>query len=157
MDIFKTITLGIVVGILTSLSLFILKQFFYKTLIPFWQKSRYQGADISGSWRADFIPDDESETTLTFILQQNAHSISGSMSFKFVNPTVEEYIEFDLVGNYWESYLCLNAQSKDKKTFSGGTMYLQSLQNGSTFNGYFAFRDAGLNSVKCIPMVITRK
>ena len=152
----ETIGVGVFVGVVTALLLFIAKGFWVNTIVPFWQKVRYQGADISGSWRAGNKSESGTETDLSLNLNQSAHVISGSMNFTLVTNDSREQIDFNLSGTYWETYLCLNAQSKNKQTFSGGTMYLQSKSNGREFNGYFAFRDGLSNCVTSVPIKFER-
>ncbi len=152
----ETIGIGVFVGVLTALLLFVAKSFWVNTIVPFWQKVRYQGADISGSWRASSKSEEGTETDLSLNLSQSAHVISGSMNFTLVTNDSREQIDFNLNGSYWETYLCLNAQSKNKQAFSGGTMYLQSKSNGREFSGYFAFRDGISNCVTSVPIRFER-
>ncbi|MBW3698352.1 hypothetical protein EK599_22000 [Vibrio sp. T187] len=148
MENLETITIGVFVGVLTALLLSLIKQFWVNVVVPFWQKMRYQGADVSGSWVAEYKDDDNgAETKMSLVLQQNAHSISGSMHFSSRSGDMVENIDFDIKGSYWENYLTLNTQSKDKKIFSGGAMYLKSIRNGFELDGYFSFRNAGTDSV----------
>jgi len=80
METVETIGIGVFVGVLTALLLFVAKSFWVNTIVPFWQKVRYQGADISGSWRASAKSEDGTETDLSLNLNQSAHVISGSMN-----------------------------------------------------------------------------
>ena len=54
MDITQTIVLGVVSGILTTFLLFVLSRFVTHWLIPRYQEWRYQGADVNGTWVADY-------------------------------------------------------------------------------------------------------
>ncbi len=152
MEHLETITIGIFIGVLTALLLALAKHFWVMTLIPFWQKIRYQGADISGSWIAEYKYEDKAkdidiEIKLSLVLSQNAHSVCGSMHFNNRQNQTIENIDFALNGSYWEGYLTLNLQSKDRKIFSGGTMYLKSVQNGLGLKGHYSFRDSQTDSV----------
>jgi hypothetical protein len=153
----ETILLGVFVGVLTALLLFVCKQFWVSILVPFWQKIRYRGADISGAWTADFIDEEnKTQTKLSLVLYQSAHNIKGSMYFTNKTPEYDEQIEFCLSGTYWETFLSISAKSKSRKTFSGGVMYLKSKRNGAEFDGNFSFRDAGTDSVTNLPIQFIR-
>lgn len=153
----ETIFIGVFAGVLTAVLLFICKQFWVKTLIPLWQRIRYQGADISGSWSAELVDEEtKEETSLSIVLYQNAHNIKGSMHFSLKTPEYSEQMEFNLNGTYWETFLSINARSKSRKTFSGGVMYLKSKRNGAEFGGNFSFRDAITDIVTSIPIKFVR-
>ena len=146
MEHIETIAVGVFVGVLTAVLLSLVKKFWVKVVVPFWQQLRYQGADISGVWDAHY-KDRETETSLSLVLRQSAHDITGSMHFSTTNGDLKETIDFHIKGTYWENYLTLSAQSKDKKVFSGGVMYLKSVSNGFCLDGYFSFRDSNTDSV----------
>ena len=145
MEPYQTIILGAVSGVITAIALFLLKELWLKSLLPLYQKHRYQGADISGSWAAEYVHD-ASETTHSFsfslVLTQNAHKVTGSMHFTNTIPEVTFSTDYTLTGEYWEGYLTLNARSKDRKLFSHGSMFLKLTHNGKNLDGYFAFRNA---------------
>ncbi|MDV5047581.1 MULTISPECIES: hypothetical protein [Vibrio] len=148
MEQIETIVIGVFVGVLTALLLFMCKQFWMNVIVPFWQRMRYQGADISGVWIAEYKNDEQNSVIkLSLVIRQNAHSLTGSMQFSNTAGEITEHVDFELMGNYWENFLTLNAKSKDKKIFSGGTMYLKSVRNGFELDGYFSFRDANTDAV----------
>ncbi|AXX59655.1 hypothetical protein FORC53_1316 [Vibrio vulnificus] len=111
--------------------------------MPYWQEIRYQGADISGDWLATYKDDEKfTEASLSLVLTQSAHNIHGSMHYSMRTTDKKQSLDFDVVGEYWETYLALTAKSKNRRTFSGGVLYLKSVRNGRELEGNFSFRDS---------------
>jgi hypothetical protein len=155
MSPFQSIILGVVAGIITAISLFILKELWLKSLLPLYQKYRYLGADISGSWTNEYV-DEESKSTFSLVLTQNAHKITGSMHFTNTSKTQKNNVDYSLVGEYWEGYLTLSARSKDRKVFSNGAMFFKLISNGKNLNGYFAFRNSADDVVSSKALKLNR-
>jgi len=63
---------------------------------------------------------------------------------------------YELVGEYWEGYLTLNARSKDRKVFSNGTMFFKLAGNGKNLEGYFTFRNASEDKVSSVELSLER-
>jgi hypothetical protein len=143
MSSYQSIILGVVAGIITAISLFLLKELWLKSLLPLYQKCRYQGADVSGAWTKEYEDDNkESKSTFSIVLTQNSHKVTGSMYFTNFSPERKICNDYTLTGEYWEGYLTLNARSKDRKVFSNGSMFLKLTGNGKCLDGYFAFRNS---------------
>jgi hypothetical protein len=143
MEPYQSIILGVVAGIITAVALFLLKELWLKSLFPLYQKHRYQGADISGSWTKEYEDSEKkSKSTFSLVLTQKAHKVTGSMYFTNTSPERKINNDYTLTGEYWEGYLTLNARSKDRKVFSNGSMFLKLTGNGKNLDGYFAFRNS---------------
>jgi hypothetical protein len=154
----QSIILGVVSGVVTATFIFLAKEFWFKTLLPWYQGFRYQGADISGSWFAEYNDSDgvNSKSTYSVVLKQSAHRISGSMQVTFVSDERKFNINYRLVGEYWEGYLNLTCRSKDRKMYAHGSMFLKLINNGYAFLGQFNFRHAFDDKVFTIPLGIDR-
>lgn len=158
MSQFETILLGVVAGVITAGAVLLLKEFWFRVLLPSYQAARYQGADISGSWSHVHInEEDNSDARFSLVLKQKAHRISGSMHFLLDSPKKDLSIDFFVWGEYWEGYLTLNARSKDRKAFSNGTMFLKLVGNGTKFEGCFSFRNSNEDVVTTNEIELVRK
>jgi len=147
MNIDQNILMGVVTGVLTAVLLFLVKEFWSKTLIPLYQKVKYQGADVSGSWFAEFPSDDGSVSKFSLTLNQNAHNITGSMHFVFTSSEKNYTIDYNLSGEYWEGYLQLNCRSKDRKRYSHASSFLKLINGGTGLLGSFSFRNVMTDNV----------
>ncbi|MFD1217561.1 hypothetical protein [Microbulbifer celer] len=157
MSIQETILIGVLSGVLTACLIFLVKEFWVKIIIPWYQGFRYQGADISGSWYAEYRDEDsESVSTFSVVLSQNAHKITGSMQFNFVSSERKLNIDYNLVGEYWEGYLNLSCRSKDRRLYSHAAMFLKLINGGSGLLGQFSFRNAYADQVNSIPLGLDR-
>lgn len=154
MTIQESIIFGVISGVLTAATLFLLKEFWVKTLVPWYQGIRYKGADISGSWSANY-DEEGTKTTFSVVLTQQAHRIDGSMQFSFISSEREVNLNYDLSGEYWEGYLNLSCRSKDRKIFSHGSLFLKLINNGSGLLGQFSYRHAD-DKVSTMPIGVER-
>lgn len=162
MEIQHTVILGVVSGVGTSALLFLIKEFWVRTLIPWYQNVQYKGADVSGSWyaeRTESAPDSTPEVKSSFslMLNQNAHVVTGSMLFSTMSTGKHDSVAYNLKGEYWDGYLSITCRSKDRRSMSHGSMFLKHINNGSGLLGSFSFRHAFEDKVISIPMGIDRK
>lgn len=153
----ESIVLGVISGVLTATMIYLAKEFWLKILLPWYQGFRYQGADISGSWFAEYNDNSEGiKSTYSVSLKQSAHKVTGSMQFSFVSEDRKFNINYNLSGEYWEGYLNLTCRSKDRKMYSHGSMFLKLINNGSGLLGQFNFRHAYEDKVVTFPLGIDR-
>jgi len=156
MDSQDSIVLGVISGVLTAAFIFLLKEFWVKILMPWYQSFKYQGADISGSWYAEYSSEDSIKTTYSVTLNQSAHKITGSMQFTFVSPERKFNIDYNLSGEYWEGYLSLACRSKDRKVYSHASMFLKLVNGGSGLLGQFCYRNVFEDKVENFSLGIDR-
>jgi len=156
MEIEKTILIGVISGVITAVILFLVKRFFTNTIIPLYQRVKYQGADISGSWFAEYKGDDNSKSTFSIVLQQNAHIVTGSIQFSHNGPEKNYNVDYKVSGEYWEGYLNLLCRSKDRKVFSHASAFLKLINGGTGLLGNFSFRNAETDVVTSLPIGFDR-
>ncbi len=156
MEIEKTILIGVISGVITAAILFLVKRFFTNTIIPLYQRVKYQGADISGSWFAEYEGDDNSKSTFSIVLQQNAHKVTGSIQFSHNGPKKNYNVDYKVSGEYWEGYLNLLCRSKDRKVFSHASAFLKLINAGTGLLGNFSFRNAETDVVNSLPIGFDR-
>lgn len=137
---------GIVTGILTTILIFVARDFWATKFVPFLEKIRYQGVLIGGQWYGT----SENKNTekggiywneATLFLEQKAHDLSGIFIYKFRDPQKEFSLEFDVKGYVWEGYLTLNFTPKDRRVTSYATALLKLHSGGSLLLGEWLFRN----------------
>lgn len=158
MEITQTIVLGVLSGILTTFLLFILSKFVTHWLIPRYQEWRYQGADVNGTWIADYTEDtpEKVRTKYSLNLQQHAHKLKGTLHFEFESDKKSFTTVFDVTGEYWEGYFTITFKSIDRKRFSRASMVMKLIEGGSAMAGHFSFRNVVEDSVNTVPLALVR-
>lgn len=158
MNIVETIIIGVITGILTTVIIFLASKLITLWLIPRYQEWRYQGADVAGTWIADFGDQNDTSvrTKYSLNLVQRAHKLSGALHFEFENSQKNFTSDFHVEGEYWEGYFTITFKSIDRKLFSRATMVMKLIDGGGAMSGHFSFRDVVNDSVSTVPLVLTR-
>ena len=165
---------GIVAGIITTWILFLGKEFWESSVVPYLQELRYQGVKVDGAWSGytkveGQVPVEgqvaveaqvavegfESDTRL--FLVQSAHKITGSFTFTFKNSKMNFTLDFNVSGYMWEGYITLNFLPKDRRITSYGTTLLKLHDGGLSLLGQWCFRDVEAEKVISIPMFLARE
>jgi len=142
METTTTIVLGVVSGILTTAFLYMLSRFFTVVLLPWYQRVKYEGVDLNGTWTGKVIDSDEIVFPFRLILDQNAHELTGTATLdKSKAMDGDPATTYSLSGNAWEGYVTLNYKSVDKTRLSFATSLLRVVRGGRKLEGYFIFRD----------------
>jgi len=153
----ESIFIGVISGILTAILIYAVSWLWVKVLTPKYQNFRYQGADISGSWFAEYNDEgNKVRSTFSAVLTQNAHKVTGSLQFSFVSPDRKFSIDYNVSGEYWEGYLNLMCRSKDRKVFSHASMFLKLINGGTGLLGQFCFRNAFEDKVENMVLGLDR-
>ena len=76
MQTYESIFIGVLSGVITACLLFVIGKIWIKILIPWYQRIKYQGVDISGRWIYETTLD-ESKASFDLTLEQNAHELRG--------------------------------------------------------------------------------
>jgi hypothetical protein len=153
--------IGIVTGILTTVTLFVIKSFWTFKVTPFLKSIRYQGVQIDGKWSGlDENTDSEKgeiyKSEFNLFIKQNAHELTGSCFFQFKNEHKDASLEFNVTGYIWEGYVTLNFTPRDKRITSYATTLLKLHDGGHSLKGTWLFRDVEKEFVNSVPMVIFR-
>lgn len=142
MEITTIIVLGVVSGTLTTAFLYVLSRFFTEVLLPWYQRVKYQGVDLHGTWTGKVIDSDEIVFPFRLILDQNAHQLTGTATLdKSTAMDGDSSTTYSLSGNVWEGYITLNYKSLDRTRLSFATSLLRVVRGGRKLEGYFVFRD----------------
>ena len=153
---------GIVIGIFTTVVLYLVKTIWTLKVVPFLASTRYQGVEIDGQWNGLGKNDDPEkgdvfENEFSLFLTQNAHTLSGSFQFKFKSPEKDFSLDFNVSGYMWEGYVTLNFTPKDKRVTSYATALMKLHNGGLSLEGTWLFRDVIAEFVNQVPLVLFRK
>ncbi len=153
---------GIVTGILTTVLIFMARNFWATKFVPFLEKTRYQGVLLGGQWYGTSENGDPEKGDIywneaTLFLEQKAHDLSGIFIYKFRNPQKDFSIEFDVKGYVWEGYLTLNFTPKDRRVTSYATALLKLHSGGSLLLGEWLFRNVEQEHVDRTPLSLGRE
>lgn len=153
---------GIVTGILTTVLIFVVRNFWATTFVPFLEKIRYRGVLIGGQWYGTSENDDPSKGEVywneaTLFLEQKAHELSGIYIYKFRNTVKDFSLEFDVKGYVWEGYLTLNFTPKDRRITSYATALLKLHNGGGLLLGEWLFRNVEKEFVASSPLSLSRE
>jgi len=130
----STITLGIVTGIFTTITLLLCKGLFYKIVLPWYLKTTYKGVNISGKWEAS-----TSGFNMTLELKQHAHILSGILTIsKKVGEKIESSSHY-INGDVWEGFISLQSNTVDKRHLSYGNFLLK-IESGRLLKGIYVSR-----------------
>lgn len=137
---------GIVTGILTTVLIFLARNFWTTKIVPFLEKTRYQGVMLAGQWYGTSENTDEEQGEIfwneaTLFLDQNAHDLSGLFIFKFKNSEKDFVLDFNVRGYIWEGYVTLNFTPKDRRVTSYATALLKLHSGGCMLVGGWLFRN----------------
>ena len=147
MEMFTSIGLGVVSGLLTTALIFVLGLLVAKAFIPWYQQLIYNGIDLKGDWIE--VKDLEGiKYQYQLNLEQSAHKLAGTMTLSKTGAGNDDYIQpFNVVGSTWEGYVTLNFQSKDSKSLSFATSLLTVNNLGNNLKGYLVYRSRNNNEV----------
>ena len=153
---------GIVTGILTTVLIFMARNFWVTKFVPFMEKTRYQGVILGGQWYGMSKNDDLKNGGIywneaTLFLDQRAHDLSGIFIFKFRNPQKDFSLEFNVKGYVWEGYLTLNFTPKDRRLTSYGSALLKLHNGGLLLIGEWLFRNVDQERVERAPLSLGRE
>lgn len=159
MEITETIFLGIISGVITTGLLGVISKFVKHTVIPFYKKLQYRGADVSGSWSVKVRnprPDGYSDVSYSLSLNQNAEKLLGSFQIDYGSSDKSFLTAYDVTGEYWEGYFTLIFRSKNKKEYSQGVMLMKAVQGGQGMDGHICFRDVVQDKSVTIDLILAR-
>lgn len=151
---------NISIEIIGSFLAFLLAFFWYKNLIPEFEKLLYKGLKIDGEWK--FIQDDKfADGTVPKIkrdiivnINQKAHKLSGtakSIAYDGTNNIVDT-ITYNIEGEVNDRFVLLNFISNDNKRIAYSNCLLEVVSLGSVMRGYrnfYGFKIAKVCSIKC--------
>lgn len=148
---FQDTIVGVLAGVLTTALLFALRALWEAKVTPFLRELRYTGFDVSGTWKGA-VPD----LSLTLVLNQSAHALTGTYHVHNRVPGNEFDLVFDVTGRIWEGYVALNCTPADRKVNSYCTCLLKIGGGGGVLVGKVALRNVHTESVDAEPMLVFR-
>ncbi len=159
MNIFETVILGVVSGVITAAFLYLISLFFINHFIPWYQKTIYKGVDISGTWVAEVTSASGITASMEMTIHQNGHSVKGESTIvQGRDPSnLTQVSNLSMSGHIWEGFITLNQQSKDRTRLSYSTSLLQVLNGGIRLNGVYCFLSIITDKIESLEIKWVRK
>ena len=155
----ETIVLGVVSGILTTATLYLISLLFRNHVIPWYQNITYKGVDISGTWVYEVKNNGENKAKFEMTLNQKSHNLTGDATIiqgtDLQAPSTITNLKVN--GGIWEGYITINMQSKDRTRLSYSTSLLRVLNGGLTLKGSYTYRSIQTEEIESEQMVWRRK
>lgn len=137
-----TILLGIFSGLMTTLLLVTAGFLFRKAILPWYEMIVFKGVDLRGVW-AQEREIDNAHHSITFQIDQHAHIIRGTATYKKSGSKNGDYVQFfEITGYTWEGFLVLTMRSTDRKSLSFVASLLKVKERGNSLEGHWVFRAA---------------
>lgn len=144
-DIYKTIIISVVSGIITSAVIFICIRFFQSILIPWFRQITYTGIDVSGPW---YWQTKGSRAKLE--LKQFANKISGVYTYvpsdNYEDGAVDIKI-YTVTGEIRDRFVQLTMNSADPKRLGVLSYVLEAVGDGNELKGCCTFYATSHNEI----------
>lgn len=138
-DTALSISVGVLSGVVTAVFLWIVRRFFMDTVLPFYQRSIYQGTDLTGTWGLESTELDGSKLSVDLELTQSAHKLSGFLTISLIESDDQRFsAKYICQGEYWEGYLTLLCRTSSRKRYSTGTLNLKLAAGAHSLQGAMA-------------------
>jgi hypothetical protein len=159
MGVLETIFWGSVSGVSATVFLYLFGLLIKHHLIPFYQKIRYKGVDINGTWVTKATSSSGVHGQMEMTIKQNAHYLCGDTTIiQGVDPTKPTQVtNLSMIGNLWEGFITLNQQSKDRSRLSYSTSLLQVHNGGLRLKGIYCFRSIQSDKIESVEVTWSRK
>lgn len=158
MDIYKTIIVGVISGVITSALIFLCIKIFNQIMLPWYRSAIYKGIDISGTW-TETVEHEGATDVSQYIFRQNERIISGAETIvKTDNETGAcETKILTLNGKFLDGHLLLTAVSSDRKIQSLSTYLFRVGKGGAALIGQASWVDSGTGTIESRFIELTRK
>ena len=151
------IVLGIVAGLLTSALLYVLSLVLQKIVLPWYADFVYDGVDLRGIWIREF-DEHSAHYSVELSLDQSAHRITGTATFKKSGTGAADYVQFFTVsGSTWEGFLVLTMKSTNRKSLSFVTGLFKVKDRGNALVGHWVYRAGRTDEAESESLLLRRQ
>ncbi len=163
MDIYKSVIVGVVSGILTTALIWLVVKTFIKIVIPWYQSIIYRGIDLNGDWfgiesvgKKENFPKHYEHS---IDIKQTGHVVKGSISVKNVfddesDNSISEYI---FQGEISDNYLLISYSRKNRTKMGMGAYLLKVTGQGDFLIGSSIFMNAKCEIHSVNDIILERK
>ncbi len=142
-SISSNLLIGIIGGVIASMIVVIIRSFWLRIFIPWFEERVYKDAKIEGTWHAIFTEtEDLREEIVT--LERIGHKISGSIS---CISGYDKGKNYNIKGTFKNLLLTLSYNSSDRVSLDRGSMTLMLVRNGDMLSGHSSFYEDISHSV----------
>jgi len=159
-SVILNIFISVLSGILTAGLILLIRQYFYKIFIPWYQGIRYRGFDISGQWFESHNYEDLMLQESSILIKQTAEKIHGEIILAKINNNTKEEIEvksFKFEGDFSNNFLNITCWNNDEKQMGSHNYLLNVEMDGSGMQGIKTYCDIGLHKIRTAEIYWTRK
>jgi len=132
MIVLSSLIPGLVGGLLATLLVVALKNFWVKVVEPWYEEKVYQDAHIEGRWKSQYTLDG-SVREGTIELKRKAHAVSGTITL-LTGPNKGKSFQFQ--GAFRNLIMTASYASTDKNALDRGTLTLMLVGNGRRLDGF---------------------
>lgn len=152
MIFFQTYLLPILLGVGSTILVFITKSFFYNAFLPWYEENTYRGHKIDGEWQSQFASHDDSgincEEFIT--IRQFSEKIDGDIFYNEIKKEDGSIIrkkQFKFEGEYVDSVLTANYRNTNPHDKGRGTFCLVSTHS-DTLIGKYSWLEPDTNKIE---------
>lgn len=157
MTTLESVFWGTVAGVTTAAFLAVLKLFFDKVLVPWFEDRRYKSVRLAAEWHGTFSNSDF-DIVYRLTLKQTANRVSGVLRMDKKTKVAEpsEILDFAVEGSIWEGFLSITTKSVDDTRLAFGSDLFQIKEGGQKLEGIHLYRSLRRDCVGHIPLSLTR-
>tara|TARA_R110002049_G_scaffold153580_1_gene317872 strand:- start:348 stop:830 length:483 start_codon:yes stop_codon:yes gene_type:complete len=158
MDIYKTIIVGVISGVITSAFIFLCVKVFVQIILPWYRSAIYKGIDICGTW-TETVEYNGATDVSQYIFHQNERIISGTKAIVKTDKEtgVCETKLLTLNGKFLDGHLLLTAVSSDRKVQSLSTYLFRIGKGGAALIGQANWVDSNSEIIHSRNIELIRK
>lgn len=152
--------IGIVSGVVSSFLIFIISQVFYKIIIPWYKKLKYESIDISGTWIEghDIASDVIQESEIN--INQNINKLNGTINILKIRKQDKERISnksFNINGFFYNGFLSVGCVNNSNKQIGISNYLMKYMFDGRGLSGYKIYYDVFEEILKTEKIVWIKK
>lgn len=147
------ITFGLVVGVVASLLSVLLslviKEFWLKILVPWYEEKLYKGAEVAGVWSSCTVYSDGGENLMTYIINRKGYRIWGEIR---CTEGIDKGQSWLFTGSFKDLILSALYESSNPRVLDKGSLTLMLNHNGERLTGHLIYYANIGNQMKSTPL-----
>lgn len=159
MNLTGAIIIGVISGILASLTIYIALIIAKNILIPWYRTLIYKGIDINGEWFSEAKFDSGNIQHMKISIKQKANKISAliTISKKIANSDKIEIKTYQQDGEIRERFVTLVGRNTDKQSIGVNSILMEVVGDGKKMQGYTSRYNVTKNKITASEAIWTRE
>jgi len=142
---------GIVAGILTAVTLFVIRELWLTIFTPWYEERLYRGAKIEGFWRSTTNYLDGGSNEMVYQFQRKGHRIWGDIS---CIEGIDKGRKWNLEGQFKDLILTFHYESAHPRVLDKGSASLMLTHNGEKLEGHLVYYANKGNQMKTAALLL---